>query len=363
MKFTVDDKTIDSLLLDANNYRFFDLPQWKSKQQDRLHEPTVQESTLRLFESTAKYNIGELRRSFLSNGYVRFERIVVVPYEHADKYYVIVEGNRRIAALRTLLRDNKEGVLTLTPEQIEDFTNIPVAILDTEGVNLIAVQRIIMGIRHIAGPQEWGAYQQALIILQLVDEEGWNFDDIAKHLNLRVMEVRRRYRSIRALKAMENDEAYSKYAKPEYYHLFNELISIPPVREFFSWDNDSAAFTDNEKAQQFYELIEPIQAGIAPKIRTYIDVRRLRTIIGYPQTEEALFDPELSLADAIARVPRDDTTQTATDLVAELKRFKKVLEETQVDILTGIPDVDIKLFEELSGLLLSRVEQYSRLVG
>lgn len=362
MRFDIDEKPIDQLLLDPNNYRFIDLHQWRPRQSNRFHNASVQESTLRLFESIARYNLNELRRSILANGYVRLERIVIVPYQHASNYYLIVEGNRRVAALKTLLRDNNDGVLSLTPEQVEDFTTVPVAILDPEEDELISATRIIMGIRHIAGPQEWGAYQQALLILQLVDDEGQDFADVSKHLNLSDRETRRRYRAMRALKAMENDEVYSSVAKPEFYRLYNELISIPDVREFFSWDHDSATFQDQEKARQFYEMLEPLEAESSAKLRTYLDVRRLREIIGNPRAESALLDPEQPLSAAMALVQADVGAQAAADIMTEARRFWTVMEDTQIDALTNLSSDDIIFLDELSNLILSRTEQYQRLM-
>lgn len=362
MRFEIDEKPIGQLLLDPNNYRFIDLPQWKPRQSNRFHNPSVQESTLRLFESIARYNLNELRRSILANGYVRLERIVIVPYQHASNHYIIVEGNRRVAALKTLLRDNNDGVLSLTPEQVNDFTTVPVAILDPEEDALISATRIIMGIRHIAGPQEWGAYQQALLIVQLVDDEGQDFADVSRHLNISDRETRRRYRAMRALRAMENDEVYSSAAKPEYYRLFNELISIPEVREFFSWDHDSATFQDQEKPRQFYEMLEPLDSESTPKLRTYLDVRRLREIIGNPHAESTLLDPEQPLSAALALVQIEPSAQAASDIMTQARRFVTIMEDTQIDALTNLSSDDVIFLEELSNLIISRIEQYRRLV-
>ena len=363
MRFEPDDKSVDELLLDPNNYRFLDLPNWRRRQRQRFHDPAVQEATLRLFESTPSYNLTELRESILANGYVRLERLVIIPYEHAEGYYRVIEGNRRVAALRTLLRDNNQGVLTLTPEQVTDFTTIPVAILDPGEEGIIAAERVLMGIRHIVGPQEWGAYQQAYLILQLVDEEGQQFDDIAKHLGLRITETRRRYRAIRALQSMENDEMYANVAKPQFYRFFHELVSLPTVREFFSWDHDGAVFQDQDRARQFYEMIEPLESGFAPKLRTFLDVRQLRVIIGNPTAEAALLDPDQSLASAIARAQPDEIMHLTTDLMNEARRFCRVLEAAQIEAVSGLSAEDVQLLEELENIISSRLDQHRRLAG
>lgn len=362
MRFLIDDKPINQLLLDPNNFRFLDLPQWRRRQSGRFHDLPVQDATLRLLESISRYNLNELRQSFLSNGYVKLERIVVVPYEHCEGYYLVVEGNRRIAALKTLLRDNLEGTLTLTQDQINDFSTVPVAILQPEGEPLLSARRVIMGIRHVAGPQEWGAYQQAYLILQLVDEEGQQIDDVARHLNVSVVEARRRYRAIRALKSMENDELYSSVAKPEFYRFFHELISLPNVREFFSWNQDETTFRDQEKAHQFYELIEPREPGSTPKLRTFIDVRQLRQVIGNSAAEAALLDPDQPLSAALALAQANQIAQVTSDIVNEARRFRRVLEDAQIDAVSGLSIENIQFLEELASLISSRIEQCRWLV-
>ena len=71
---------------------------------------------------------------------------------------------------------------------------------------------------------------------------------------------------------------YANVANPHFYRFFHELVSLPAVREFFSWDHDAVVFQDQERARQFYEMVEPLESGFTPKLRTYLDVRQLRVI-------------------------------------------------------------------------------------
>lgn len=361
MEFTYETKRIRNILLDPNNYRFLDLPGWRRRQENRFHNSSVQTATLRLLEENSKYNLDELRTSILANGYISLERIVVTPYQYAEDHLLVIEGNRRIAALKTLIRDNDDGVLTLNETQIEQFSNIPIAILNPEEQGLLSAHHIIMGIRHISGPQEWGAYQQAFLIKQLVDDEGKDFDDIAEHMNISPYETRRRYRAIKALAAMQDDEIYSSVAKPQFYRFFHELVSITNVREFFSWDHDNTRFTDNERARLFFEMIEPIESEQPPKIRTYLDVRTLRSIIGNISAEAVLIDPDQTLAAAIAITQPDPNVQTTADIVSQANRFRLVIESAQIDSIAGLTQDEIQNLEEISNLIISRIEQYRRL--
>ena len=82
MQFQLKKVPISKLLLDPNNYRFLDSSDWHTRQQRRFHEETVQNATLRLLERGSRYQLPELRKSILSNGYVPLERLMVVPYRH-----------------------------------------------------------------------------------------------------------------------------------------------------------------------------------------------------------------------------------------------------------------------------------------
>ena len=69
------------------------------------------------------------------------------------------------------LADYGVDALDLTEEQLASFKKIPCAILKVDKENTRHAERVIMGIRHITGPREWGAYQHAQLIQQLHDEE------------------------------------------------------------------------------------------------------------------------------------------------------------------------------------------------
>ena len=287
---------------------------------------------------------------------------MVIPYQHVEGKYLIVEGNRRIAALKALLRDHDDGSITLTSEQKRNFSRIPVAVLEEVGEERMNAERVIMGIRHIAGPREWGAYQQAHFILELHEDEGQGFNDIADHLGLSRIETARRWRAIRALKGMEDDDDYAAGAKPEFYRLFHELVASPDVREFFSWDHDEASFQDEDKARQFFDLVAPQDPDVDPKLRTHSDVRKLRKIVGNEAAETALLDPDESFASVLRRVePTNGDGGSAQDLMAAVSAFRQVLDDLGIDSLRALSEQDREELEGLTELIATRVEDYDAL--
>jgi len=329
---------VKDLLLDPNNYRFLDNVAFKKKIKTKFHVPAVQEVTLRLLEKDKRYQLAELKKSILANGYVPMERIIVVPYKYSRGRFLVVEGNRRVATLKSLIEEGEEGVRELTPEQIASFSKIPCAILHAPEGGLAHAERVIMGIRHIAGPKEWGAYQQAQLVSEMHDIEGEDFNSIAEHLGISAIEASRRYRAMRALKGMENDELYSESSSPQFYRLFHELVSLPEVRRRFGWNDEEIEFSDIDKAREFYELIAPT-VGDEPKLKTYSDVRKLKLIVGYSKAEAALLDPDQPFSEALkiasnAAAQEDAGELALSELLGDLRAQVKSVRVTELQNVT-----------------------------
>jgi len=337
--------SLSKLLLDPNNYRFLDRKKFKKKASIRFHEDSVQRATLESLEQS--YQLDELKHSILTNGYVPMERIIVVPYSAKSGFFLVVEGNRRVAALKSILKEEQEGVTDLTPSQRQSFSEIPCAILKSSGDSLKHAERVIMGIRHIAGPKGWGAYQQALLVSELKDDEGLEFQDIGEMLGISSVEAARRYRAIGALKSMEEDELFSKKAEPAFYRLFHELVALPEVRTRFGWSGEKNSFSDVDKARQFFELICSDDKEEA-KLQTYSDVRKLKSVVGHSKAEDSLFDPEQPLSEAIRLGEQGRKPEDASDLLNDAKASLAGIGFSQVSKLTG---KDIVVIDELIDLL------------
>jgi len=339
--FEPQDISVSRLLLDPNNYRFLDRRKFKKRSSNRFHDRTVQRTTLDSLEQA--YQLDELKHSIITNGYVPMERIIVVHYPAKSGYYLVVEGNRRVASLQSILKEEAEGVRELTSAQRSSFSKIPCAVLKSSGTSLKHAERIIMGIRHIAGPREWGAYQQALLVTELKDDDGLEFKEIGETLGIPSTEAARRYRAIRALKQMENDELFSKKAEPAFYRLFHELIALPEVRKRFGWSWEKNFFEDMERAREFFELICG-DTKTEPKIKTFSDVRKLSRVVGNSKAEDSLFDTEQPLTEAIRIGDQGKKSEDASDLLSEAKASLEGIGVLQAQKLRK---KDISLIDEL----------------
>ena len=344
-EFESQDIGVPKLLLDPNNYRFLDRRKFKKKATNRSHEESVQRATLESLEQS--YQLDELKHSILTNGYVPMERVIVVPYPAKAGFFLVVEGNRRVAALKSLLQEEQDGVRELVPFQRTSFSKIPCAVLKSSGLSLKHAERIIMGIRHIAGPKEWGAYQQALLVTELKDDEDLEFREIGEMLGIASVEAARRYRAIAALKQMEGDDLFSKKAESAFYRLFHELVALPEVRKRFGWAAEKNAFSDMERAREFFELICG-DTKIEPKLKTYSDVRKLKSVIGHPKAEDSLFNPDEPLSEAIRIGEQGRKTVDTSDLLEEAKASLTGIGLLQAQTLSL---QDLKIVDELLNFL------------
>ena len=89
---------------------------------------------------------------------ISIEQIVAVPYaddEAGNKRYLIIEDNRRVASLTTLLADNLAGAVDLADDIKKTLEEIPVVVLLGTEEEIASYQQTLMAIRHVAGIREW----------------------------------------------------------------------------------------------------------------------------------------------------------------------------------------------------------------
>ena len=145
------DIQLNQLLLDPNNPRFSDLEQdFMVVNETRFPDQKVQEQTFEKMKDQ-RFDVMELRDTIKSVGYLPIDRIVVRRWRGKKKnteLYIVIEGNRRVAALKWLIELNEGGKQDLTKEQIKNFEELGALLLDDEKAAAEALF-IIPGLRHV----------------------------------------------------------------------------------------------------------------------------------------------------------------------------------------------------------------------
>jgi len=160
---------LEDLLLDPNNPRFItSLDISKKVPDDQIKGK--QKGLLSRFDESGKsefFSIKDLMDSFLKVGYVPIDKIVVNKLK--NKKFVVLEGNRRISALKILRTKHDNGKIVLEDELLDDMEKISAMELQTQGLDEDEVNHrisVLLGIRHHGSLLEWDALPKAYSIFK-----------------------------------------------------------------------------------------------------------------------------------------------------------------------------------------------------
>lgn len=169
--------------------------------------------------------INELVMSILANGFFESEPLYVV---EEDGKKIVIEGNRRLAAVKAILHpDNIKGMAPylnkITSKVRTDLeNNIPIVIVN----NREEAWRYI-GFKHVKGAAKWNSYAKAQYIALVHNEYHATLDDIAQQIGDSKNTVRRLFRGLMVLEQADKDTEFKIediYNKRIYFsHLYTAL--------------------------------------------------------------------------------------------------------------------------------------------
>ena len=239
----------EQIFLDPNNPRFWAEKATREVPDKRITDEKVQATAL---TNIMSYGVRELRDSILRNGFLPLDRIVVRPIEENSDKYVIVEGNRRFAALIVLRQEiqddtvDEDGIDEDYLEKLHNDTD-KLDILIYTGGQTHDISWLLQGIRHISGIRNWSPAQRARLVAEQVDEKGLGFRAAGQTFGLSAQAVGRLYRAYKALEQMRDDDEFSSKARNDYFTLFEEAIRNKDVRERMGWSNDNFKFEKSRR--------------------------------------------------------------------------------------------------------------------
>jgi hypothetical protein len=207
---------ISDLYLDPKNPRLL---------QYGIRPKATQKEILRaLWERLA---VDEVAMSIAADGYWGFEplfvvreKVVVTPEgENPDKVAkpkeetvdVVIEGNRRLAAVKLLLDADLRRSLAAV--------DLPVATEDRrEGLKELPIIRVknredvwrFLGFKHVNGPAKWGSHAKAQYIAFVHKTTGESLESIAAQIGDKHRTVQRLYRALMVIEQAERANVYKR---------------------------------------------------------------------------------------------------------------------------------------------------------
>ena len=217
-----------------------------------------------------------------------------------DGNYLVVEGNRRVAALKYLQQKHEADGYDLGRLDPQVFANVPV--VDYEDASE-AHHLVLMGLKHISGNKKWSALNQAELVRDLHETHGMSMDDVSKSIGVSRQAV---------MIVLETLTLYEKYKASEYgeqansnkYSIFIEVRKNRKVRSWLQWDKNSGVVNNPQNLDRLFSWMSedsfPAESDeaeaeltgggnvLAPIIEKAVQIRELGKIIDDEQALDKL---------------------------------------------------------------------------
>ena len=257
-------------------------------------------------------DLSELLLSILISGYLDFEPIVVHQSDNT-----VLEGNRRVAALRLISNETLRNELNI---------NLPSAPTDTarpDSIRAVFVRdaaeaRHFIGFKHINGPQKWSALSKAKYAADW-HEEGTSLEEISRALGDTFNTVTRLvvgYRVYKQAVANGFDPERRSARRLAFSHLYTALTRSS-IKQWLDLDESAA---DKPVPEQNLDRLRNLMSWLygqgdheSALVRTQNpDLNRLADVIGNKRTLEML-------------VAGRDLLRAFEELVPQSKRLEDAL--------------------------------------
>lgn len=320
---------LEEVFLDPNNPRLATEGS-KSYPLEATKNPKKQEQ---LLEEMCRFGVEELKNNIARAGFLKIDRIVLRPL--SDGGYVVLEGNRRVAAMKLLHREHETGDVSL-PEpvlkSIQEFEALVYTGADQEAAWMF------QGLRHISGIRDWPPYQKAKLLVDQMESAGLGFGEVGEMFGVSTFQAGQWVRSFHAFRQMKDEcEDYRARLTPSQFAYVMELFgkSNRALRDWLEWDEQRRKFRNSDRLEKFVSWIVPAtteeEAEDVKAIRTTTDVRTVnRWLTEAPDVFRQFEGGGASFSDCEASFARNQAEKEyseggLSDLIDEAGRFSRRL--------------------------------------
>lgn len=182
-----------------------------------------------LYESEA---LEELALSLSRNGYFTEEPMVIVPHGTLEGMFVVVEGNRRLAAIKILLDPDLRRRLGaadwphLSAERATELVEVPT-------VSYPSREAVVpyLGFRHITGIKTWDPFAKARYVAQLIDS-GRAMEEVEEAIGDSARTVKKLYQTYIVHRQVQSDLAMDTTPIRKRFSLLEVALSQQPIKRF-----------------------------------------------------------------------------------------------------------------------------------
>ena len=258
---------LHELYLDPNNPRL-EILKREPVPNERLIELGIQQACS---EQLRKFGLNDLVESIKTSGFCTIDRVVLRRFDK-DKY-IVVEGNRRVAALKRLQEEHSKGRITLEENKLSGILEFEALIYEGDRQD---IAWIVQGFRHAPEAiKEWEDFSKAKFFAEL-EGKGKSATEIAQFFSVRPRrQVSNLILSYQGFQQAKEDEDYGDQLDPDkHFSFFNQIIfgkvQKEELKKWLGWDNAERKFGNTENLNKFLSWIFLKKIDISPDTRDYI---------------------------------------------------------------------------------------------
>ena len=200
-------------------------------------------------------DVRELVLSIAASGFFSHEPLIV---DRENGTNVVIEGNRRLAAVRILLTPEEFEFSTadipeITAQEKQELSELPV-VIGTRGDSWR-----YLGFKHVNGPAKWSSYAKAQYIADVHRRFGVRLEDIAKQIGDTHRTVQRLYRGLMVIEQAERMQVFSRDDRWRNHFSFSHLytgLNYSGICDFIGLQSDSWDEPEPVPAERSTELGE-----------------------------------------------------------------------------------------------------------
>jgi hypothetical protein len=252
-------------------------------------------------------DIGELIESIVANNYMDIEPLIVTQknVQKAGNYRVL-EGNRRLSAIRLLQNQNLARDCRLSlPKDIPEKVYASLQQVTVYLVEDDIESRAFIGFKHINGAHRWDSYAKARFLTEWYldeTENGITVEKIAQQLGDKNQTVRNLIAGMLVLQQAEQEELFeisdrTKSGQFGFSHLYTALGRIE-YRNFLGlekgWDQQpTKSPVPTAHKERLKEVLQYIYGSKQAAIQSVIesqnpDIKKLGEVLAAPMAMETL---------------------------------------------------------------------------
>lgn len=317
-----------------------------------INESTPERDILRILWTAM--GIEEIVLSIKASGFFQYEPLYVV---EEDGKNIVIEGNRRLAAVKAILDPNQvtfPGVnknnLAVAQDIKDQLATLPVVVVPDRQ----SAWKFI-GFKHINGPQKWGSYAKAQYISEIHNEYHVPLPEIASQLGDTFNTVEKLYQGLQVINQAEKKGIFKRTDVAANRLYFSHLYTGLQQSGFKSYlglegvPMDSPNPVPEEKLNELEEVLNLVYGSKSKKIEPVVrsqnpDLRQLDAVLKKPEARIALKNGA-SLTTAF-----DLTRPKASTFEDHLISAKISLQKASSFLYEGFDGTNVDLLEEADSI-------------